>query len=195
MEAQRFHVEYIYLYGKLSSNPSRTTYNIPRLNMSNAVETEGTLYRGSCHCGFAKYTVRLDFTKPPPSLHGANATRCNCRVCFKMGTMLTDPGDDGSSTFTLLTPGEKDLGMYAFDTERVRWFFCPKCSITLYNRVHGVFEGVEVRTFRVNVLTLDERADGSPMEDLKNLKIKYWDFKGVELPEAPLDEPVNGGVW
>ncbi|KAK0736290.1 hypothetical protein B0T21DRAFT_348371 [Apiosordaria backusii] len=164
--------------------------------MSTAVESEGTLYKGSCHCGFAKYTVRLNFNKPPPSLHGANLTKCNCSICHKAGTLLTDPGDDGSSTFTLLTPpSEKELGMYTFNTRKVHWYFCPKCSIKLYCRVNGEFNGVEVRAFRVNVLTLDEKEDGSPVEDLKSLKIKYWDFKGQDFPEAPLDGPRNGGLW
>ncbi|KAK4180635.1 hypothetical protein QBC36DRAFT_319747 [Triangularia setosa] len=165
--------------------------------MSTTPQPKGTLYKGSCHCGFAKYTIRLDFSTPPPSLHGANATKCNCSICHKLGTLLTDPGDDGSSTFTLSTPAEKDLGMYTFNTGNVKWYFCPKCSITLYSRVDGVFDGVgEMHTFRVNVLTLDEKEDGSPVEDLKSLKIKYWDFKDtLGFPEAPLDAPANGGVW
>ncbi|KAK4202363.1 hypothetical protein QBC40DRAFT_276621 [Triangularia verruculosa] len=163
--------------------------------MSTTVEPEGTLYKGSCHCGFAKYTVRLDFTKPPPSLHGANVTKCNCSICHKSGTLLTDPGDDGSSTFTLLTPPEKDLTMYTFNTGNIKWYFCPKCSIKLYCRVDGVFDGVHVRAFRVNVLTLDEKEDGSPLEELKDLKIKYWDFKEGDMPRAPLDAPGKGGMW
>lgn len=163
--------------------------------MFNVVEIEGIFYRGLCYCGFVKYIVWLDFIKLFLFFYGVNVIRCNCCVCFKMGIMFIDFGDDGLLIFIFLILGEKDFGMYVFDIEWVRWFFCFKCSIIFYNRVYGVFEGVEVCMFRVNVLMLDERVDGLLMEDLKNFKIKYWDFKGVELFEVFFDEFVNGGVW
>lgn len=159
-----------------------------------------TLYKGSCHCGFVTYTVGLDFKTPTPAMQGAILSKCNCTICLKSGATLADPGDD--PVFTLLTPaeGEAALRDYTFASCRIHWFGCPKCGI--YCFVKATFEegGREVKNMRVNVLTLDGKADGTPMENLRDLKMRYWDARDFSLGSSPSyptmgDEPGPGGMW
>ena len=161
---------------------------------SSASVSEKPLYKGSCHCGWVTYTVRLDFANPEPSLCGASATKCNCTICHKAGYLLADPGPDGD--FKVLSPpeGESALADYTYGSHKVHHPFCPKCGVRCFLRGFYVWEGKEVAFMRVNALTLDGRVDGAPMDDLRTLKIKYWDGKGENWTVAASDEPYEGGV-
>jgi len=48
---------------------------------------------------------------------------------------------------------------------------------------------------RVNVLTLDGRVDGSPMEEVKNLKVGYYAGRKDEWHKPIAGEPYEGGAW
>lgn len=158
-----------------------------------AVPEKGT-YKGSCHCGFVTYTVNLDFANPTPQMRGAHATRCNCTICHKSGYLLVDPGKD--SAFTLLTPpeGESALSDYSFGHLGLHHPFCPKCGVRCFLKGMYVLDGQEFPVMRINVLTLDGKADGTPMGSLGGLKIMYWDGKSDDWEKDPADEPWQGGV-
>lgn len=168
--------------------------SIKRLTASNTESHIMGEYKGSCHCGFISYTVHLDFANPTPILNGASATKCNCSICHKTGYLLADPGAD--PTFTLLSPpeGESALTDYTFHNHRVHHPFCPKCGVRCYLRGSYILEGKEFSFMRINVLTLDGRVDGEPMEDVRKMKIKYWNLKDNKIPKAPADEPYEGGA-
>lgn len=158
-----------------------------------SLNTQGSLYKGSCHCGFLTYTAKLDFTAPTPTSRGTIVTKCNCAICVKTGSILADPGPDG---LTLLTPaeGELALGDYTFNTKQLHHMFCPKCGIKCYIRGKWDDNGTVIHVVRVNILTLDGKADGTPMEDLREMKLKYWNAKSdMHAPAA--DEPYEGGFW
>ena len=127
-------------------------------------------------------------------LQGASATKSSCSICHKSGYLLTDPGAD--PTFTLLSPpeGESALTDYTFYSHRVHHPFCPKCGVRCYIKGVFAYEGKEFNFMRINALTLEGRVDGESMEDLRKMKIKYWDAKGNEGPHAPADEPLEGGA-
>lgn len=153
------------------------------------------LYKGSCHCGYVSYTVKLDFANPTPEMMGAGATRCNCTICHKSGYLLADPGDDGA--FTLLSPaeGESALSDYTYGGHNVHHPFCPKCGVRCFIRGMFVHEGKEIRFMRINAITIDGKVDGTPMDDLRGIKIKYWDMKSEGWSKGAAAEPWEGGVW
>ncbi|KAL2259744.1 hypothetical protein VTK26DRAFT_6463 [Humicola hyalothermophila] len=153
-----------------------------------------SLYKGSCHCGFVTYTAQLDLFNPSPDRRESLVTKCNCTICCKSGAVLATPNSkDG---LTLLTPveGESALGDYMYNTKSLHHYFCPKCGIKCF--LKGVFhhQGKDYPVVRVNILTLDGKADGSPMEDFRDIKIMYWNAK-YNLDDPPADKPYEGGIW
>jgi hypothetical protein len=125
-------------------------------------------------------------------MQNAIMTKCNCSICLKSGIILADPGPDG---FTLLTPTEEGMmSEYTFNTNRLHHTFCPKCGIHCFITVPSTDKQNKLRVLRVNVLTLDGKADGTPMDDLRNVKIKYWNAK-CNFEGPPAEEPFEGGVW
>ena len=156
-----------------------------------ALPEKGT-YKGSCHCGFVTYTVNLDLSNPSPEMKGANATRCNCTICHKSGYLLVD----GQDAFTLLNPpeGESALSDYTFGQHALHHPFCPRCGVRCFLKGGFVLNGEYIPVLKINVLTLDGKADGSPMGSLLGLKIKYWNAKTSLWAEGPANEPFEGGV-
>ena len=162
---------------------------------SNPPVPEKAVYKGSCHCGFVTYTAQLDFANPTPEMRGASATRCNCTICHKAGYLLVDPGPDGD--FKLLSPseGESALSDYSFGRHGMHHPFCPSCGVRCFLKGKYVLDdGKEIPVFRINVLTLDGKADGTTMGSLGGLKIKYWDGKSDDWSKNAADEPWEGGV-
>lgn len=47
---------------------------------------------------------------------------------------------------------------------------------------------------RVNALTLDEREGGGMLEELKDVKIRYFDGRNT-LGGLLANEPYKGGLW
>jgi hypothetical protein len=170
---------------------SVTTMASNTQNASDAV-AENPLYKGSCHCGFITYTVRLDLAKPSTTT-GAIITKCNCSICHKSGLLLAS--SEPVSSFALLTPveGEAALTDYTFSTGKVHHWLCPRCGIKCFLKGSFVRGGKEVNVMKINVLTLDGKADGSPMEDLREIKPLYWN--GRNPGEGLAHEPWEGGVW
>lgn len=159
------------------------------------------LYQGSCHCGFVKYTANIDLVNPSPQMGGV-FSKCNCSLCHKSGCVLAIPESD---SITVVSPpeGRSALKDYKFASEKMHHWLCPKCGIKCFLDGEFVYEGKEFKFARVNVLTLDGKVDGSPMEDLRQIKPVYWDGKGIRwegdvlegAPTAAAKEPFEGGMW
>jgi hypothetical protein len=154
---------------------------------------EHPVYKGSCHCGFIKYSVRLNLTTPNPR-NNAIITKCNCTICVKGGVTIVIPED---GTFELLAPtdGIDALPDYTYHTNRVHHRFCPKCGIRCF--LYGTFEiqGRETEFWRINVSTLDEREDGEPLPELKDIKTKYYSGRDGQFSKGLAEEPFERGMW
>ena len=49
--------------------------------------------------------------------------------------------------------------------------------------------------WRVNVLALDEREDGEPLPELKDIKLKCFPGRDNQGSRGLADEPYERGVW
>jgi hypothetical protein len=48
---------------------------------------------------------------------------------------------------------------------------------------------------RVNVLTIDGKADGSEMDDLRKLTVGYYAGRSDDWSKPIAKEPYEGGIW
>ena len=96
-----------------------------------------TTYRGSCHCGAVSFEVRTTLSP---------AMRCNCSLCRRKGAVMAsvEPQD-----FKLLS-GEEQLGLYQFNTNTAKHYFCKVCGIYTFHRPRS-----NPNIYRVNVGCLD----------------------------------------
>ena len=139
-------------------------------------------YSGGCHCGFIRYTVNLDLSTP-------TATKCNCTICLKSGYMAirVNPAD-----FTLTSPAsESELADYQYGSNAMHHYFCRTCGIKCITRGTFEFEGKEVKSFTLNLLTLDQ---GQGI-DWTAFKVKYWDGLRENWALGLSDKPYPGGAW
>jgi hypothetical protein len=77
-----------------------------------------TTYRGSCHCGAARFEADLDLTLA--------AYRCNCSICCRRTRF--GPAAAAPEGFRLLS-GESELTQYPFHTGKNRHYFCRHCGV------------------------------------------------------------------
>jgi hypothetical protein len=103
--------------------------------------------------------------------------------------------EEGS--FKLLTPieGMDALTDYTFNTNQIHYRFCPKCGVRCF--LNGIYEvkGQEIEIWRIYVSTLDEREDGEPLPELKDIKLKYFSNRDVQGSRGLADEPYERGMW
>ncbi len=113
-------------------------------------------YSGSCHCGAVQFTFEADKI--------TSALRCNCSICKRKGSVLTD--------FTLAPDALKITAQpgattgYAFNTNTAKHHFCTTCGIhtfvqTRLNPGHfrvnlGCVDGVD--TFSIPIRVFDGTA-------------------------------------
>jgi hypothetical protein len=111
-------------------------------------------HEGSCHCGAARYEVRLDL--------GEGVSRCNCSICLKLGSTGVNVKP---AAFRLLA-GAEALGAYRVGRSTAARYFCKHCGVFLYG--DGDIPELGGAFVSVNVNTLDgiEHAD---------LQVGYWD--------------------
>ncbi|KAJ7770994.1 glutathione-dependent formaldehyde-activating enzyme [Mycena maculata] len=85
-------------------------------------------YRGNCHCGAFKFTLKA------PALKEVHA--CNCSFCSKNGCLWTFPVT--SENFVVVR-GDEDstLKTYQFGKRTMAHKFCPTCGTTVMARVHS----------------------------------------------------------
>jgi len=117
------------------------------------VSTNIKNYSGSCHCGNVSFTFEHD-------KEIESGLRCNCSICIRKGAVMSD---------FVIAPDEihidiKDkgtLGLYTFDDQTAKHFFCKKCGIYPFNttfrfpghyRVNlGCVEGIDTLALEVEV--------------------------------------------
>lgn len=169
-------------------------------------------FHGSCHCGRITYTVDVRLPVRPER---PVATRCNCRICVKLGfTGIQLPS--GRESFKLLTPGSlEDEGIvdYADKTGQLHRWHCAKCGVTVC--AGGRFTmpatpaaegeggdekgkqgeegkvGKVIEIFGVNIVTLDQPQEGL---DLSMFRIEYWDGRHDNWMAGKKDTPWPGGI-
>jgi hypothetical protein len=159
---------------------------LPGLTSPNS-QTE--LYLGSCHCGYLKYSASLSLSK-----HSSYLQKCNCSICRKAGYALLSP--EPNSSLNIISPkaGVSALSDYTFHTRAMHHYFCPHCGIRCFliaSFTNGEEENNEVF---VNAGTIDGKADGSIMEDLGKLKLKYINGKAEAWSDPAADTPYEGGL-
>jgi hypothetical protein len=139
-------------------------------------------FTGSCHCGAIRYTVRLALPTPPV------ATRCNCTICLKTNyTSLQVPPED----FALESPAsEADVRDYQWRSKDAHRFYCDKCGVHVFSRVKYELGGKEVRSFGINIVTLDQPQEGL---DLSRFEIRYWDGRSDNWAAGLKEGPYPGG--
>jgi hypothetical protein len=150
-------------------------------------------YTGSCHCNHITYRVQLNLTAPNP-INGAILTKCNCTICHKTGMVLAAPQPESSLTILAPADGKEGITFYRFGKGGVGHNFCSKCGVRcFFTGEYDMGGGKVFRFTRVNALTLTGREDGEEMEDLREIKFVYYDFKHEETKSGP--EPFEGGIW
>ena len=85
------------------------------------MSTDMKKYQGNCHCGNVSFSFE----------HEHNITeglRCNCSICIRKGGVMSNfviPPED----IHINVEEKGSLGLYVFDDETAKHFFCKKCGI------------------------------------------------------------------
>ena len=96
------------------------------------------LYRGSCHCGSVKFSVKTDLSK---------VVQCNCSICKRKNAKMNLVPKDAIT----ITHGEGNLTIYQFGTNIAKHFFCKTCGIYTHHQRKSDPNGIGV-----NLGCLDE---------------------------------------
>jgi hypothetical protein len=111
-------------------------------------------YRGSCHCGRARFEVDADLD---------HVRVCDCSICRRRGALNFRVEE---SDLRISTPLEQ-LTLYEWNTKVAKDYFCPVCGILPFRRPR-----TEPSKWTVNVRCLEG-------VDLDALQIKF--VHGSEL--------------
>ncbi|KAM3421563.1 hypothetical protein BST61_g1950 [Cercospora zeina] len=142
--------------------------------------------KGSCHCGFIKYT--FDATSFP-----LKANRCNCTFCQKLGYTLHSL-ENLSKDFHLIGPDSREdpaLGNYAPRVKTGGKYFCKGCGTHVWQEGYYEWEGQRHDFFAVNLATVDQPQDGI---DLSETKIRYEDGFHDNWAAGLRDQPWPNGL-
>ena len=99
------------------------------------------LYHGSCHCGAVRFSYQGDSVE--------KGLRCNCSICRRKGAVMSS--EIISPEQITIEADEGQLGLYQFDTEVAKHYFCKQCGIYPFHET--------VRKpghYRVNLGCIDE---------------------------------------
>jgi hypothetical protein len=114
-------------------------------------------YQGSCHCGAITFSYDGDEI--------TSGLRCTCSICSRKGALMS-PEAIPPENFSLEADAN-DVGLYQFDNEVAKHFFCKTCGIYTHNET--------VRTpghVRVNLGCIDDL-------DTSNFEIAVFDGKNL----------------
>jgi len=95
-------------------------------------------YSGSCHCGNVAFTVSSEMKE---------LTTCDCSLCVKKNALMLKIHE---ADFKLHTDWDK-LGLYEWNTEVAKHYFCKNCGIYTFHRKRAAPDH-----FGVNVFCLDD---------------------------------------
>ena len=110
------------------------------------------LYRGSCHCGSVKFSVKTDLSK---------VVQCNCSICKRKNAKMNLVPKDAIT----ITHGEENLTIYQFGTNIAKHFFCKTCGIYTHHQRKSDPNGIGV-----NLGCLDELDSFAINSELLNNK-------------------------
>ena len=96
------------------------------------------LYKGSCHCGSVKFSVKTNLSK---------VVQCNCSICKRKNAKMNLLPKESIK----ITQGEENLGIYQFGTKIAKHFFCKTCGIYTHHQRKSDPNGIGV-----NLGCLDE---------------------------------------
>jgi hypothetical protein len=149
---------------------------------------EGKTFKGSCHCKFITYTVKLSAEQ----LEKRTVGRCNCTVCLKAGlTGIRVPREN----FTLLTPSSfaecKDYRINP--AHNIHKYFCGTCGVHVVGEGEFEWKGQTHQFFQFYVTTLEQPQEGL---DLSTWKISYVDGRNdrFDLMRSHEEGPFPGGL-
>ncbi|KAI9795081.1 MAG: hypothetical protein M1816_000103 [Peltula sp. TS41687] len=124
-------------------------------------------YRGSCHCGLARFTATLS-----PPLESSSSDEaphevmsCNCSICARNGYLFVYPKVED----VVFEQGQDSLTGYKFYTNQVEHKFCPTCGTSVCLVPTEEMEFLKGK-IAVNIRTLED-------VDLEKLKLKKFDGK------------------
>jgi hypothetical protein len=95
-------------------------------------------YSGSCHCGNVLFTVIGEIEE---------LTTCDCSLCVKKNAVMFKVHE---SYFELKTDWDK-LGLYQWNTEVAKHYFCKNCGIYTFHRKRAAPDH-----YGINVYCLDD---------------------------------------
>ena len=78
-------------------------------------------YKGSCHCGRARFEVDLDLD---------HVRVCDCSICRRRGALIHRVPEEA---LRILTPLDQ-LTLYQWHTFTAEDYFCPTCGILPFRR-------------------------------------------------------------
>ena len=100
-----------------------------------------TIQKGSCHCGKVQFEIHAEIR---------DFRRCDCSICKRKGAVMCTASEDEFK----LVAGENHLGMYQWNTNTARHYFCTSCGIYTHHWRRsrpefgyniGCIEGFDVR--------------------------------------------------
>ena len=79
-------------------------------------------YRGSCHCGAVRFTIKTDLEY---------SVQCDCSICRRRGAIMVrcDQADLD------IQAGREMLTEYGFNTGVAIHYFCKKCGIYTFHKM------------------------------------------------------------
>jgi hypothetical protein len=150
---------------------------------------EGTMtktYKGSCHCGAARFSCPLDLapagersTPERPRVWWTSSIRCNSSYCWK--TRLWKAFVPAAA-FQIEAGGDV-LRDYQFGARQIHHLFCGQCGTTVFARAH--LEQMGGDFYAVNLACLD----GVSPETLARIPITHEDGRQDAWDRPP---PVTG---
>lgn len=81
------------------------------------------LHRATCHCG----AIELELTLPDGVV---DPRRCDCSMCRRKGAIVASVPIDGLHVIR----GQEMLGLYQFNTNIARHYFCRNCGIHTHHQ-------------------------------------------------------------
>ena len=94
-------------------------------------------YRGSCHCGAVRFSVRAEIEE---------LTTCDCSLCVKRNALMVKVPQAALT----IDAGEESLGLYEWNTHRAKHHFCTICGIYVFHRKRAAPDH-----YGVNIFCLD----------------------------------------
>jgi hypothetical protein len=79
-------------------------------------------YRGSCHCGAVKFTIKTDLEY---------SVRCDCSICRRHGAIMVRCDQNDLE----IQAGKGQLTEYRFNTNVAIHYFCDRCGVYTFHKM------------------------------------------------------------